>query len=108
MVIKDFLDNNNIKYIQEKTFSGCRYYYCLRFDFYLPDYNCCIEYDGEQHYKEVDFFGGEKGYEERKRNDSIKNKYCKENNISLLRIPYFDFNNIDNILNIFLNKLTPR
>lgn len=108
MVIKNFLDNNNIEYIQEKTFKECRYYNPLRFDFYLPNYNCCIEYDGEQHYKEINFFGGERGYEERKRNDSIKNKYCKENNISLLRIPYFNFNNIDNILNAFLDKLTPR
>lgn len=52
--IEKILEKNNIRYIKEKTFDKCvnpktnRY---LRFDFYLPDYNCCIEYDGEQHFK---------------------------------------------------------
>lgn len=106
--IKDFLDKRKINYEKEKTFKDCRFKKVLPFDFYLPDYNCCIEFDGKQHYEVVNFFGGEKGYIERKRNDSIKNEYCKKNNISLLRIPYFKFNDVENILNDFLDKLTPR
>ena len=106
--IKNFLDKRRINYKKEKTFKECRHKKALRFDFYLPDYNCCIEFDGKQHYEVVNYFGGEKGYIERKRNDSIKNEYCKKNNISLLRIPYFKFNDVENILNDFLDKLTPR
>lgn len=106
--IKDFLDKRKINYKKEKTFKECRYKNVLRFDFYLPDYNCCIEFDGKQHYEVVDYFGGKKGYIERKRNDSIKDEYCKKNNIPLLRMPYFKFNDVENILNDFLDKLTPR
>lgn len=103
MVIKDFLDNNNIKYIQEKTFNGCRYYNHLRFDFYLPDYNCCIEFDGKQHYEIVEYFGGYETFINTKIRDTVKNVYCKENNIYLLRIPYWEFDNIENILRNELN-----
>ena len=68
----------------------------LTFDFYLPDYNTCIEYDGIQHYepkqiarkmsKEVAY----KAYIQTKHNDLIKNKYCKKHGISLIRIPYWE------------------
>lgn len=61
--------------------------------------NICIEYDGEQHFNINEYFGGEKEFNNIKQNDEIKNKYCIENNINLIRIPYYDFNNIDNILN---------
>lgn len=54
----------------------------------------CIEYDGEQHYKLNEYFGGQKYFDILKRHDEIKNEYCKENNIKLLRIPYWEFNNI--------------
>ena len=58
-----------------------------RFDFYLPDYNIAIEYNGKQHYEEVNFFQGSlKCYQER---DKKKRKYCQENNIQLIEIPYY-------------------
>ena len=44
------------------------------------------------------FFGGEKQLQKTIKNDEIKNKYCKDNNITLIRIPYWDFDNIENIL----------
>lgn len=73
------------------------------FDFYLPDYNILIEYDGEQHFKPVDFASkglewATKIFEYNQIKDKIKNDYCKDNNIRLIRIPYWDFDNIETIL----------
>lgn len=105
--IRELLDELQIEYIQEYRFDDCRNVLTLPFDFYLPEYNTCIEYDGQQHFEVVDFFGGEKGYERRRHNDNIKTKYCEDNNISLLRLPYYlsqdeikvKIENITNILN---------
>ena len=74
----------------------------LRPDFFLPNYNLVIEFDGIQHFEPVDFFGGQKGFEKRQQKDKEKNKYCKNNNIDILRIPYWDFDNIEKIIK---NKL---
>ena len=70
----------------------------MPFDFYLPDYNICIEYDGELHYKSIDFYGGEEELMKQQNRDNIKTQYCKDNNITLIRIPYWDLNNINKIL----------
>ena len=69
----------------------------LKFDFFvkLNDDIILIEFDGIQHEKEW-CFGSLEDY---KRRDNLKNKYCKKNNIRLLRISYKDFNNIERILN---------
>ena len=51
-LVKEILNELNIVYKTEKTFKDCinpKTEHVLRFDFYLPDYNCCIEYDGKQH-----------------------------------------------------------
>lgn len=107
--VRDFLEKYNINYEVEKTFKGCKYKGSLRFDFYIPSQNACIEYDGEQHFDIVDFEGGssEKELKEKlklnKKRDSIKDKYCKKNGIKLLRIPYYEFDNIENKLIEFLN-----
>jgi hypothetical protein len=89
-IIRNFLDENKIMYIRQKTFKDCKYKYLLLFDFYLPDYNICIEFDGEQHFKIKDFFGGEKGFKDIQLRDHIKNDYCKNNKIKLIRIKYND------------------
>lgn len=96
--ILKFLKTHNIEYIAQKRFDDCKFKQPLPFDFYLPDYNMCIEYDGELHFKEVDYFGGKEQLNLQQKHDNIKNKYCQENNIKLLRIPYWDFNDIDEIL----------
>lgn len=82
------LENLKIDFITQKKFKDCKKINCLPFDFYLPNFNLLIEYDGRQHFEIVEFFGGEKGYLERVENDKIKNNFCKENNIPLLRIKY--------------------
>lgn len=84
-LISEFLDKHNIKYIPEKTFDDCKNIHKLRFDFYLIDFNYVIEYQGKQHYEPVSLFGGDKEYEQRVFNDSIKRKYCKEMVLIYLR-----------------------
>ena len=53
-----------------------------------------IEYDGEQHFESIDFFGGEEKLKLQQERDERKNKWCKENNIRLIRIPYTEYDNL--------------
>ena len=88
LIIMQILEEANIRYIPQKTFDGCRIKRKLPFDFYLLDYNICIEYDGIQHFESVDAFGGDVQFLRQKNIDTIKNNYCEENNIPLIRIAY--------------------
>jgi len=94
--VRLFLENNNVEFEPQKTFEDCKNLNYLPFDFYLPEYNMCIEYDGMQHFKPIQFFGGEKALKLTKDHDKIKSKYCKDNNIKLLRIKYNE--NVENKL----------
>lgn len=60
----------------------------LHFDFWLPKQRIAIEYDGKQHYISINYFGGYKALQQQKKRDQLKNQYCKDNNITLIRIPY--------------------
>lgn len=86
--IRTFLEKNDIKYERNKKFKKCRYKRVLPFDFYLNEHNICIEFDGLQHYKPVNFWGGEVSLVEQKERDQIKTIFCRENNIKLIRIKY--------------------
>ena len=97
--IKNFLEINKIEFIPEKRFNDCRDKKPLPFDFYLPQYNLIIEFDGKQHFEDI----GYGNYEITKEHDEIKNQYCKDKNINLLRIPYWEGNNIENIISKQLN-----
>ena len=99
------LDNLGIKYIREYIFKDCKFKSYLPFDFYLPEYNILIEYDGIQHYEVIDYFGGFDGFVDTKIRDTVKNIYCDKNNIKLIRIPYFEFDNIKNIIDAKINKM---
>jgi very-short-patch-repair endonuclease len=101
--IRNFLLNNKIVFDSQKKFKNCINILKLPFDFYLIEYNICIEYDGIQHFMPNSKFGGETQYIKIKINDKIKNKYCKENNIYLLRISYKD--DIIQKMNELLKKL---
>lgn len=87
-IISEILHKHKIRNEEQKTFSNLKYKSNLYFDFYLPEYNLCIEFDGLQHSKAYYFFGGEDGLNERIKRDEMKNKYCIENSIRLLRISY--------------------
>ena len=93
--IRNILTILKIDFTQQKTFNDLKYKYKLRFDFFLPDYNCCIEYNGIQHYKAIEYFGGEKSLKEQKEKDNLKRQWCKENNIKLIEIPYTDYDKIN-------------
>lgn len=98
LAVVDWLDKNQIKYEQQKTFNGCQDKNLLKFDFYLPDFNCVVEVDGEQHYKPVRFGGMStyraiKEFESAKIRDSIKNEYCKQHKITIVRISYIQIKN---------------
>lgn len=86
--IKEFLDNNKIKYFKEKKFKECKNIKELPFDFYLPEHKICIEYDGELHFRSVELFGGLNLLNRIKENDTIKDNWCINNEIKLIRISY--------------------
>jgi hypothetical protein len=92
--VKSFLDDNLIKYIQQHSFPDCRYKLPLKFDFYLPNHNTCIEYDGVQHFRPHNLDKSGVEFERTKKCDEIKNNYCKKNNIKLIRIKYNDNYNL--------------
>lgn len=84
-----------------------------RYDFYLPDYNLIIEYDGEQHYFPVNFGGWDelelhRRFKNTQENDRIKTQYCNDNHINLLRIPYWEKQNIETIIYNHLQRLNER
>lgn len=87
-MISEYLCENDIEYYTQYRFKKCIHKRPLPFDFYLPKYNMCIEYDGKQHFKAIEQWGGENGLKDRQIKDKIKNEYCKNNNIHLLRIKY--------------------
>lgn len=86
--IRVFLKKNKINFVSQYKFKNCKNLLPLPFDFYLPDYNVCIEYNGMQHYKPIEYFGGESGFKKRVVNDKIKKEYCHDNNILLITIKY--------------------
>lgn len=77
------LEEMKISFRQEVSFKGCRYKRKLRFDYYLPEHNLLIEFDGVQHfYPTFD----EKSFKEGRKRDAYKNRWAAENFISLLRV----------------------
>lgn len=88
-IVANWLEEQGILYKKQKTFEDCKSKCVLRFDFYLPDYNILVEYNGRQHYEPVDYFGGQKTFEEQVSRDNIKREYCQKNNILLFEIPYY-------------------
>lgn len=105
--IADYLTNQHISFTPQIRFSDCKYKNTLPFDFAILDsemrVKALIEFDGEQHYKSVEIWGGEEALKEVQLRDQIKNEYCKEHNLPLLRIRFDE--DIEEKLNLFLNKL---
>ncbi|MDN6100762.1 MAG: endonuclease domain-containing protein [Staphylococcus equorum] len=98
--ISNILNSLNIEYVTQKKFKECQYKRKLPFDFYVSNRNqkLLIEFDGIQHFKPISVFGGENGFQDTQQRDTIKNKFAKDNNIPLLRIPYTEIDNIETIL----------
>lgn len=107
-----WLEDNQISYVSQKKFEdligvGGR---CLPYDFFIPNANLLIEYQGKQHYEENKHFSSsnmdsKQSFEVRKEHDNRKRRYAKENGYDLLEIPYTDFKNINIILsNVITQK----
>ena len=104
LIIYNYLTYKNIDFVSQKRFEDCKNKNSLPFDFYLTEHNLCIEFDGEQHFKSIEYWGGDKSLETRQLNDKIKNNYCKENNIGLMRIRFDE--SISDKLNELISKIT--
>lgn len=93
--IKTWLEMKLISFEFQFIFPGLKK---RPFDFYIPSKNIAIEFDGEQHYRPVEYFGGVDKYNKQIKRDKQKTNYCSENNIELIRIPYWQFDEIETIL----------
>lgn len=101
--IKGVLEVMSVVYQREMRFPDCRDKNPLPFDFYIPSLKIAIEYDGKQHYIPIDHFGGAAGLEQRQRHDAIKTLFCANTGIRLLRIPYTEFDRIEDLIRAFLS-----
>jgi len=99
--ISEILNKHDINFIREHSFGDCRNIYPLPFDFYLPENEIFIEFQGNEHYESIKFFGGDEKFKQRQINDKIKREYCKDK--KLIEIPYWEFDNIEEILTKELN-----
>lgn len=107
--IANYLKEKEIQYYSEYRFSDClnsNGNNTLPFDFYLPLYNSIIEYDGPHHTEIITNWGGEEKLKKTQENDCIKNNYCREHNINILRIPCI-IKTEDGIRNIIKSFLSP-
>ena len=98
--IIQILQREKINFEREKSFKDLKNG-LFKFDFYIPDKEICIEFDGAQHFKKVDFFQRQRTdfllYQE---NDRRKNSYCLANNIKLYRIPFWEEDEINSFSDI--------
>lgn len=104
--IRLFLSSMKIDFVEQyKVCKNPKTNRDLKADFFIPDYNLVIEYDGEQHFKQVKTFGGSSALDSTQFRDSIKNEYCKENKINICRIPYYLHDRIENIILNYLKSI---
>ncbi len=108
-IIKKYLEEKDISFYMQYRFDDCRDKIPLPFDFYLYDFKIAIEYDGEGHYIPINRGGisDDDAFELLKdiqRRDLIKTNYCRENNVNLIRIPYWDGKNIREILDVKIHS----
>jgi len=105
--IAKWLKKQGVLFERQYKIDDCRNIKPLPFDFavFLRDGSfLLIEYQGLQHFKATDHYGGMEGFIYRQKNDGIKREYCRTNGIYLLEIPHWDFKKIDQIL---ANDLLP-
>lgn len=97
--IQRFLEKYQIQFVREKIFPNCIDKAPLPCDFFLPDYNYCIEFDGIHHFEPI---WGQKRLELQRKHDQIKNDFCRDNSIGLLRISHLE-NIPEKLLNFTAN-----
>lgn len=98
-LIAETLDKLKIEYIHGKRFSDLRgKRNPLEYDFYLPEFQAVIEFQGEQHLRPVDYFGGKENFEIQLKHDKKKREYAKKHNLQFIEILYNQFDEIENII----------
>lgn len=105
VAIRKHLQKIKLEFVPEMKFKQCKSERCLPFDFYVNN-QFIIEFDGEQHFKSVDFYGGEKKFKKRQLHDKIKTDFCFDYHIPLLRISYDCIKDIPNIIDNFIKYIT--
>lgn len=101
LAVSNYLRKIGIEFTQEVSYKDCRFKQPLRFDFVLGNVESpclVIEFDGEQHFEEKEFFGGEEGFKLTKIRDQLKDEYCKSKGIPILRIPYFRLDDVEELI----------
>lgn len=98
--VADALEDLGVSYEREKLIGGR-----LRADFFLPKYEAYIEYDGEQHFRPIEFWGGEEAFKEVKYRDEVKNNYWRILGFPYLRISYKDYDDVSSIVREFKEEL---
>ncbi len=107
-LIRQFLEKNNINFLEQVKFDTCKNIRELPFDFYLCNRDILIEYQGEQHFPPKSknrMFGASnanKQYELIAFRDKIKLNWCLKNNKKLIVISYKDISRVDDILRIHI------
>ena len=102
--IQEYFNKKNITFVKQKSFDDLRGINNgkLRYDFFVPMYNVLIEFQGKQHYEIVDFSGdidiSQHNYICQQEHDRRKREYAESNGYNLLEIPYYDYDNIEEIL----------
>lgn len=100
--VADMFNELGIKYQVQKKFDD----FDMRFDFYLPDYNIAIECDGAQHFRSINSeWNSDTKLQETRSRDIAKQEYCKNNNITLIQVPFWDHNalTIENLKKVINN-----
>ena len=95
--VAQILTENNINFEKQKVYDDLRTtkFGAPKFDFYISEGNYLIEYDGEQHFKYSNKgWNTKEHFEKVKKRDELKNEYCKEKGIPLIRIPYTQYEDL--------------
>ncbi|WP_054512543.1 hypothetical protein [Chryseobacterium sp. ERMR1:04] len=101
----EYLNFLKLAFKKQKKFPGLKNEKELKCDFFIPKLNLIIEFDGHQHYYPVDYFKGFKSFKKTIKCDWIKNRYALKNGINILRIPFYEYHNIENLIDNFISKI---
>lgn len=103
-VIK-YLNFLKLTFKKQKKFPGMKNEKELKCDFFIPKLNLIIEFDGQQHYYPIDFFKGFKSFKKTIKCDWIKNRYALKNKMNILRIPFYEYENIEKLIDDSITKI---
>ena len=105
--VESFLKSININFEREKCFNWLILDSYQRLDFYLRDYNIAIECQGVQHFKPIEYWGGNSGLKKQKWYDENKKKLCERHNIKIIYYNYNEkFETIKEKIKLYLNDTT--